>query len=330
MRAAITTRYGPPEVIVLKDVPDPEPGPGEVLVRIRATTVSSGDARVRGFNVPAVFWIPGRLALGVFRPRRKVLGTEFAGIIEDTGEGATRFQPGDRVFGMSSFSAPDGAHAEFITIKADGLVEPIPDDLSFEDAGCLCFGLLTARHFLQKKAELQAGERVLVIGAAGAVGCAAVQLAKHLGAHVTAVCSTRSLELAWSLGADEVIDYTAESYLVPEETRERYDVIIDTIGASSPFACRRVLARDGRFIAIVMNTKIIAQTFLSKLTRSMRVIVGVASETPDDLVYFCEMVESGGYRSMIDRAFPLGDIVEAHRYVDTWRKQGNVVITMPG
>jgi len=329
MKAAITTRYGPPEVVKLMDVPDPVPGPGEVLVRIRATTVSSGDARVRGFNMPGVFWIPGRLALGIVRPRRKVLGTEFAGVIEGAGEGVTWFRPGDRVFGMSSFSSPFGTHAELITIKADGLVKPMPEGLSFEDAGCLCFGLLTARHFLQKAAGLRAGERVLVIGAAGAVGCATVQLAKQVGAHVTAVCSTRSLDLVRSLGADEVIDYTAESYCETDEIHDRYDVIIDTIGASSPFACRRVLAQNGRFVAVVMNAKVIVQTLLSKLSRSKRVIVGVASETPEDLAYFSEMIESGNYRSVIDRVFTLDEIIEAHRSVDTWRKQGNIVITIP-
>ncbi len=303
------------------------PAAGEVLVRVRATTVASGDARVRGYNVPGLFWIPARLALGVLRPRRRVLGTEFAGVVEAVGAGVTRFEPGDRVFGMASFSKPMGTHAELLTIAADGLVEPMPAGMDFDEAGCVCFGLLTARHFLQKSAKVQAGERVLIVGASGAVGCAAVQLAKYVGAHVTAVCSSRHVGLIRALGADEVIDYTAESFTEVADGGA-YGVVFDAVGATSPAACLGVLADGGRFVAIVMDTKTVVQAIWCSLTKRTRVIMGVASEVPEDLVYFREMIGAGAYRSIIDRRFPLEQIREAHAVVDGGRKQGNVVITI--
>jgi len=328
MKAAIVSRYGPPDVLRLVELPDPTPTAGEALIRIRATTVASGDARVRGFDVPGVVWIPARLALGVFRPRRQVLGLEFAGVVEAVGDGVTRFTPGDRVFGMASSSRRTGAHAELLTIAADGPIEPMPDGMSFDEAGCLCFGLVTARHFLQKSAKVQPGERVLIIGASGAVGCAAVQLAKHAGAHVTAVCSSRHIELMHSLGADRVIDYTKESYTEQVDDRGRCDIIFDTVGATSPAACRGVLAKGGQFITLAMDAKTIVQALWFSATRSMKVIMGVASETPEDLAYFREMVNAGAYRSVIDQRFPLEQIRDAHRVVDGGHKQGNVVITI--
>jgi len=326
MKAAIVPRYGTPDVIKLIDLPDPAPSPGEVLVRIRATTVTSGDARVRAFNVPGFMWLPARLALGVLKPRRKILGTEFAGTIESLGEGVTRFAPGDRVFGMASFSKPAGTHAQYLTIAADGLIEPMPESLGFDEAGCLCFGLLTARHFLQKAARIAPGERVMIIGASGAVGCAAVQLAKHAGAHVTAVCSTRHLELMHTLGADRVIDYSKEAYTKLNKPDKPYDIIFDTVGATTPAKCRDVLAEGGRFIVNVMTASAVAQAIWFAITRSKKVILGVASETPEDLAYIRELVETGAYRSVIDRRFTLDAITEAHRHVDTGHKQGNTVV----
>lgn len=328
MKAAIVPRYGPPEVVRITELPDPSPAPGEVLVRVRATTVASGDARVRGFNVPGVFWIPARLALGILRPRRRVMGTEFAGVIESVGKGVANFKPEDRVFGMASFSKPTGTHAELLTIEADGLIEPMPAEMDFDEAGCICFGLLTARHFLQKAAKIQSGERVLIVGASGAVGCAAVQLAKHVGAHVTAVCSSRNVELVRSLGADEIIDYTKASYTDRAGDLGKYDIVFDAVGATSPAACRRVLARGGRFIPVVIVAKTIAQALWYSLSGKMKVILGIASEVPQDLAYFREMIEAGAYRSVIEHRFPLERIREAHEVVDGGHKQGNVVITI--
>lgn len=326
MKAAVARRYGPPGVVRLVDLPDPVAGPGDVIVRVRSTTVSSGDARVRAFNVPAVFWLPGRLALGVLRPRRRVLGTEFAGVIETVGAGVTRFKAGDRVFGMASFTKPEGTHAELLRIAADGLVEPLPDGTGFDEAGCLCFGLLTARHFLQKEASLAAGERVLIVGASGAVGCASVQLAKHLGAHVTAVCRTRNVDLVRSLGADEVIDSSSEPFTELRDGWAGYNVVMDTVGATSPLSCRGVVAEGGRYIAVVMDARSIAEALWCTVTQSLRVIMGVASEEPADLAAFRSMLEAGAYRSVIDRTFELDRIVEAHEHVDGGRKRGNVVV----
>jgi NADPH:quinone reductase-like Zn-dependent oxidoreductase len=328
MRAAIVPRYGPPGVVELVELPDPVPAPGEVLVRVRATTVSSGDARVRAFRVPRVFWLPARIALGVMRPRRQVLGTEFAGVVEGVGEGVSRFAPGDRVFGMVSFSARSGTHAELVAIAADAMIDRMPEGMTFGEAGCLCFGLHTARHFLVRAGKLQPGERVLVIGASGAVGCAVVQLARRLGAHVTAVCSTRHVDLMRELGANAVIDYTRGSYTELPDAHDGYDLVVDTVGASTPFACRRVMADGGRFIAVVADARLLGQAIWSSLTRSGRVITGTASERPEDAAYFREMVEAGAHRSVIDRRFPLDRIREAHELVDTGRKQGNVVITI--
>ncbi len=328
MKAAIVPRYGPPEVVTLGEIPDPVPEPGEVLVRVRATTVSSGDARIRAFRVPGVFWIPARLALGILRPRRRVMGTEFAGVIESVGEGVTRFKPGDRVFGMASFSTPTGTHAELVTIEADGLVEPMPAEMDFDEAGCICFGLLTARHFLQKAAKVQPCERVLIVGASGAVGCASVQLAKHAGAHVTAVCSSRHVELMRSLNADRVIDYTKETWVGQAGADEPYDIVLDAVGATSPAMCRGVLSDNGRFIAIVMSAKTIAQALWYSVSGKMKVIMGIDSQAPEDLAFFREMIEAGAYRSVIDQRFPLKRIREAYEVVDGGRKQGNVVIVI--
>lgn len=328
MKAAIIPRYGPPYVVRIVDLPDLSPAVGEVLVRVRATTVSSGDARVRGFNVPGVFWIPARLALGILRPRRRVMGTEFAGVIESVGEGVTRLKPGDRVFGMASFSTPTGTHAKLLTIEADGLVEPMPAEMDFDEAGCICFGLLAARHFLQKAAKVRPGERVLIVGASGAVGCASVQLAKHAGTHITAVCSSRHVELMRSLGADQVIDYTKGPWVGPAAGDEPYDVVLDAVGATSPAMCRSVLSDNGRFIAIVMSAKTIVQALWYSVSGKMKVIMGIDFQAPEDLAYFREMVEAGAYRSVIDQRFPLDRIREAHEVVDGGHKQGNVVITI--
>lgn len=328
MKAAIAPRYGPPEVIQIIEVPDPVPAPGEVLVRVRATTVSSADARIRAFRVPGVFWVVARLALGVTRPKRSVLGGEFAGIVQAVGEGVTRFTPGDRVFGMVSYSAKRGTHAELVTMPQDAMIETMPVGMAFDEAGCLCFGLHTARHFLERVAALRSGDRLLVVGASGAVGCAMVQLARSIGAHVTAVCSSRHIDLMHDLGADAVIDYTQQSYTQPLDDPHKYDVVVDTVGATTPLACRPLIADGGRFIALVADAGVLAQALWCSLTRSMRVSIGAAAERPEDAAFFREMVEAGSYRSVIDKRFPLEQIGDAHRVVDSGRKQGNVVITI--
>jgi len=328
MRAAVHTRYGPPEVVRLVEAEDPTPGAGEVLVRVRAAGVASGDARMRGFDLPRkIFWVPGRLMMGIFRPRKRRMGTDFAGVVEAIGEGVTGYKPGDAVFGVVPFSGPQGSHVELVTVAADGLISLMPEGMGFEEAGCLCFGLLTARHFLQKEAGLKAGDRVLVVGASGAVGCAAVQLAKLEGAHVTGVCSAQNEELVRSLGAERTIDYKTARIA---EAGGEYDIILDCVGATSFRECLPVLKEDGRFLAVVMGTTEVLQVLgqiVLKEKKGRRVIVGIASETPEDIAYIRGLAERG-YRSVIDGVYPFEEIVEAHRRVDTGRKRGNVVVTI--
>lgn len=326
MRAAVVRRYGPPEVVSIEEVPDPVVKPGQVLVRIRATGVSRGDARVRGFDLPrAVFWIPARLMLGVFRPRKPILGTEFAGVVEAVGDGATRFKVGDAVFGAAKFAKNTGTHCELLAIGEDEAIAPKPERMSFEEAGCVAFGCLTAGYFLRRLGKLKAGERVLIIGASGAVGCAAVQIAKHAGATVVGVCSGANAELVKSIGADEVIDYTASDYTNPAVVVEPFDVVFDTVGASSLGACRGIMTENGRFLAAVMGVREMVQLMTNGLrTRKLR--SGVDPQSPEELERCRVMIEEGAYRSVIDSEYPLEDIVEAHRRADSDRKRGNVVV----
>ena len=326
MRAAVVRRYGPPEVVSIEEAPDPVVKPGQLLVRVRATGVSRGDARVRGFDLPrAVFWVPARLMLGVFRPRKPILGTEFAGVVEAVGDGVTRFKVGDAVFGAAKFAKATGTHCELLAIDEDEAIAPKPERMSFEEAGCVACGCLTAGYFLCRLGKLKAGERVLIIGASGAVGCAAVQIAKHAGATVVGVCSGANAELVKSIGADEVIDYTKRDYTDPAVGGEPFDVVFDTVGASSLGACKAIMTENGRFLAAVMGVREMVQLMTNGLrTRKLR--SGVAPQSPEDLARCRAMIEEGAYRSVIDSEYPLEEIVEAHRRADSDRKRGNVVV----
>lgn len=326
MRAAVVRRYGPPEVVSIEEVPDPVVKPGQLLVRVRATGVSRGDARVRGFDLPrAVFWVPARLMLGVFRPRKPILGTEFAGVGEAVGDGVTRFKVGDAVFGAAKFAKATGTHCELLAIDEDEAIAPKPERMSFEEAGCVAFGCLTAGYFLCRLGKLKAGERVLIIGASGAVGCAAVQIAKHAGATVVGVCSGANAELVKSIGADEVIDYTKRDYTDPAVVGEPFDVVFDTVGASSLGACKAIMTENGRFLAAVMGVREMVQLMTNGLrTRKLR--SGVDPQSPEELERCRAMIEEGAYRSVIDSEYPLEEIVEAHRRADSDRKRGNVVV----
>lgn len=330
MRAAVVRRYGPPEVVSFEEVPDPVVKPDQVLVRIRATGVSRGDARVRGFDLPrAVFWIPARLMLGVFRPRKPILGTEFAGVVEAVGERVTKFKVGDEVFGAAKFAKATGTHCELLAIDEDEAIAPKPERMSFEEAGCVAFGCLTAGYFLCRLGKLKAGERVLIIGASGAVGCAAVQIAKHAGATVVGVCSGANAELVKSIGADEVIDYTKRDYTDPAVVGEPFDVVFDTVGASSLGACKAIMTENGRFLAAVMGVREMVQLMTNGLRRR-KVRSGVDPQSPEELERCRVMIEEGAYRSVIDSEYPLEEIVEAHRRADSDRKRGSVVVRVSG
>ena len=244
MRAVVYSKYGPPGVVALADVPKPIPRKREVLIRIHATTVTTADWRARSLHMPAGFGVLGRLVFGLFGPRKPILGTELAGVVEAVGSAVTRFAPGDPVLAFTG--ARYGSHAEYRTIAEDGMIAKKPANLTFEEAASLSFGATNALSFL-RKAGIQRGDEVLVVGASGNVGTAAVQLAKHFGAKVTAVCSTANLELVRSIGADAVIDYTREDFA---EQRDRYDIIVDTTGTATMRRCEASLKQNGRLVAI--------------------------------------------------------------------------------
>lgn len=322
MRAVVYERYGPPEVLQLTDRPRPEPKPDELLIRVRATTVTSGDFRARSLQMPRGFGPLARPVFGFSRPRQPVLGTEFAGDVEAVGSGVSEFRAGDAVFGFRGFRM--GCYAEFITMKESGALARKPANLSHEQAASLCFGGTTALDFY-RRGKLQRGDRVLVNGASGAVGTAAVQLAKHFGAHVTAVCSGANAELVKSLGADEVIDYTRQDFA---QTGARYDVIVDTVGTAPYARSRDALAPGGRLLLVLATLADGLQALWLSATGPLKVIAGPASERVEDVQTLGRLAESGELRPVIDRTYPLERIVEAHRYVDTGRKRGSVVITL--
>ncbi|MCW2735852.1 NAD(P)-dependent alcohol dehydrogenase [Nocardioides sp.] len=312
MRAAVVARYGPPEVVSVVDAPDPVAGKGQVLVRVRATTLNSGDARIRGCRFPRGFALPGRLALGIRGPRRAVLGGVYSGVVEAVGPGVDDVAVGDEVCGMTG--AGMGAHAELVAVRADRMT-PKPAGVDHEQAAAILFGGKTARHFLRDR--LAPGRRVLVNGASGAVGSAAVQVAHLAGAHVTGVCSARNAELVRSLGADEVVDHASTPVL---ELATTYDVVLDTVGNLDRHSGLRLLSADGVLLLVAGS---LADTVLAR----GRVRAGVSSEDPADFAWLLERLAAGELRAVVDRTLPLSDIVEAHRVVDSGRKVGNLVIT---
>ena len=322
MKAVVYERYGPPEVLQLQEVDKPTPKDNEVLIKTHATTVTSGDWRVRSLNVPAGFGLMTRLVFGVSRPKQPILGTELAGVIESVGNDVKKFKVGDQVFAFSDTAM--GCHAEYKCMPEDGAVALKPPNLTFEEAAALSFGGTTALDFF-RRGRLQNGERVLVNGAAGAVGTAAVQLAKHFGADVTGVCSTANLELVRSLGASHVVDYTQEDFTQNGET---YDVIVDTAG-SAPFSRSKAsLKEGGRLLMVLGGLPDMLQIPWVSMTSSKKVIAGPAAGRAEDLRFLAGLAETGEFKPVIDRRYPFEQIAEAHRYVDTGRKKGNVVITL--
>jgi NADPH:quinone reductase-like Zn-dependent oxidoreductase len=320
MRAIVYAKYGPPGVVALAEVPKPRPRRREVLVRIHATTVTTADARARSLQMPPGFGLLGRLVFGVFGPRQPILGTELAGEVEAVGAAVTRFAPGDRVLAFTG--GRYGAHAEYRAIAEDGLIVKLPANLGFEEAASLAFGATNALSFL-RKAGVQRGDRVLIVGASGNIGAAAVQLAKHVGAEVTAVCSTANLELVRSLGADEVIDYTREDFA---QQRDRHDIIVDTTGTTTLGRCEQALRQGGRLVAIQGSLAQMLGLERASRRSGKKVIAGIASVTADDLELLAGLAERGALRPVIDRCYPLEDAASAHAYVDTGRKRGSVVL----
>ena len=319
MRAVVHDRYGPPEVLRLEDVERPVPKDDEVLVRIHATTVNRTDCGLRS----AEYFI-SRFITGLVRPKRGILGGELAGEVEAVGADVTEFEAGDEVFGVKG----SGAHAEFTCIRESGPLAHKPAGMSFDEAAAVCDGAALALACLRKAGPLE-GRSVVVYGASGSVGTAGVQLAKHFGAHVTAVCNTKNLELARSLGADEVVDYTQEDFTRNGKT---YDVVFDAVGKHSFRRCRRSLNAGGSFLETDLGFMWHAP-LLALLTRwigDKRVAIGITKYTKEDVLLLKELIEAGEYRAVIDRRYPLEAVIEATRYVETGQKTGNVVLTVGG
>ena len=318
MRAIVHDRYGPPDVLHLDEVDRPVPNEDEVLVRIHATTVNRTDCHRRAAK--PFLW---RFFAGLLRPKQRILGGEMAGEVEAVGSSVTEFAVGDHVFGTSGPKL--GGHAEYLCRKESGLIAHKPAGLTFEEAAAIPDGALSAITCL-RRAELSAGQAMLVYGASGSVGTAGVQLARHFGADITAVCNTANLELVRSLGADRVIDYTQEDFAQNGET---YDIVFDAVGKLSFARVRRSLKPGGIYVATdgLVNFPL---SFLTRWIGSKRVAMSIPDWKKEDVRFLKELVEAGEYRPVIDRRYPLEDVVEATRYVETGQKVGNVVLTVVG
>jgi len=315
MKAAVYRRYGPPDVVRIEDVEKPVPRDDQVLVRIYATTICAPDWR---FRKPEPFFI--RLMNGLSRPKKvTVLGLEFAGIVESAGKDVTRFRAGDAVFG--SMGLRFGAHAEYACVVPDKRVERKPETMTYEEAAPIAFGGISALHFL-RKAGIRPGQNVLIYGASGSVGTAAVQLAKHFGARVTAVCGAANLDLVKSLGADAVVDYTKEDF---SRAGRVYDIVFDAVGKCGFRRAMRSLKRGG---VLASAGLVMFGGMRASIKGAAKVISGVARFADGDLAFLKGLVEAGELRTAIDRRYPLGEIAEAHRYVEAGHKKGNVVIVV--
>jgi len=324
MRAVVYDRYGPPEVLRLEDVPQPVPNEDEVLIKIHATTVTRSDCGIRGANASSGLFVSflSRLYSGVRRPKRRILGSELAGEVAAVGAAVSEFAVGDRVFGTSA--GRFGAHAEFICMRESAALAHKPAAMTFEEAAAVCDGAMLALGCL-RQADLRKGRRILVYGASGSIGTAGVQLAKYFGADVTAVCSTKNAELARSLGADRVIDYTQQDFTKSGET---YDVIFDAVGKLSFGRCRNSLRPGGIYLPTDGLWNLILVP-LTSLVGDKKVRFAIPPRfAKKDVLFLKELIEAGKYRAVIDRSYPLEDVVEATRYVETERKTGNVVLTV--
>ena len=324
MRAAVYRRFGGPDTVHVEEVPRPPVGPDDVLIRVHTSTVSAADHRARTREVPRGLALLAAAGIGVFRPKHPVLGFDAAGVVEAVGSRVERFRTGDEVIAMTG--GQFGGHAEYARVPGGAAIAHKPRNMSFEDAVTLVFGGLTAHAFL-KQASLRPGAAVLVNGASGAVGTAAVQLAAHAGAHVTGVCSDANRELVTSLGADRVIDYTREDFTAGPAS---YDVIVDCVG-NAPFErVRHLLKPGGALLLVITDLRGLLLAPLRSRRTGHLVTADVGKPTAEDLAHLVDLAEAGSFQAVRDRTYDLANIVEAHRYVDTGRKRGNVIVRIPG
>ena len=322
MKAVVMTGYGSPDVLTFQEVDKPAPQPHEVLIRVHASSATTADGMMRT-GTPYF----GRLMLGLTKPKHPIPGTGFAGQVEAVGAEVTQFQPGDRVFGETTLGF--STNAEYVAVPESGVISLMPDQLSYAEAAPFCDGAVTSWNYLRHLANLQPGQHILINGASGSLGTAAVQLAKYLGARVTAVCSTRNLGLVRALGADEVIDYTRKDFTKGTET---YDFIYDTVGKSSFNACKPVLKGNGQYLCPVLGLPLLLQMMKTNISGGKKAVFAATGLRPDEelrgmLKELIEIYEAGKLKMVIDRQYPLEKLAEAHTYIAAGRKKGNVVIT---
>jgi len=330
MKAIVYTKFGPPEVLELKEVEKPAPKDNEVLIRVHATSVNFGDTMARNFkaisprefNMPFLFWLLAKISFGLKQPKITILGSEFAGEVEAAGKDVKQFKKGDQVFGYPGQSF--GAYAEYLCIPEDGVLAIKPANMTHEEAAVVPYGALMALPLL-RKVNIRPGQKVLINGASGGIGSAAVQIAKHFGAEVTGVCGTPRVEFVRSLGADKVIDYTKEDFTQNGET---YDLIFDILGRSSISRCKSSLKPNGIHLFASFKMKQLFQMLWTSRSGGKKVICALAPGSVEDLVSVKELIEAGKIRAIIDQRYPLEQIIEAHRYVEQGHKKGNVVITV--
>ncbi|HHT7225658.1 TPA: NAD(P)-dependent alcohol dehydrogenase [Bacillus cereus] len=301
MKAIICTKYGPPNVLQLQNVEKPKPKKNEVLVKIHATSVSTGDCRIRGFNSPLLFWIPMRIILGFRKPRKPILGVELSGEIEDIGTDVTQFKKGDPVFALTELNL--GGYAEYTCVHESGLIALKPTNVTYEEAAVIPFGGTSALHFL-RKGQIKKGQQVLIYGASGSVGTAAVQLAKYFGATVTAICSSSNFDLVTALGADNVIDYMKEDFT---KRGDHYDIIFDAVGKYQKSLCTDALMPNGKYVSV--------NGMMAKVSK-------------EDMNLLKQLAETEKLKPVIDRTYRLEEVAEAHTYVEMGHKKGNVSITL--
>ncbi len=322
MRAAVYKKYGSPDVLKVEEVAKPTPKENEVLIKIKAASVTAGDCEVRRFDISPFFWLPVRLYMGILTPRKNILGQELAGVIEEVGEKVTKFKKGDQVFAATEMDL--GAHAEYICLAADGAISRKPKNLSFEESAALPVGALNSLYFFHL-VGLKKNQKILINGAGGSIGTIAVQYAKLIGAEVSAVDTTNKLDILHKVGADKVIDYTKQDFTKNDEL---YDIIFEVSGKISFSRCKNSLSPNGIFISANPTLLQMFIGFLTKKRNGKKLITGMAKNNPADLDFIKNLVEEEKVKPVIDKSFSLEEIQDAHRYVESGEKKGNVIIKM--